>query len=101
MPPSEDDPLFELPIDGTLDLHAFAPGDVASVVEEYLRECRARGILSVRVVHGRGKGVQRAVVRRALAALTFVVSSRDAPPESGGWGATLVRLRAPDHEREP
>jgi DNA-nicking Smr family endonuclease len=96
-----DEPPFELPIDGTLDLHAFAPRDVASVVEEYLRECRARGILRVRVVHGRGRGVQRAVVRRLLAALPFVVSSEDAGPELGGWGATLVRLRASDHERGP
>jgi DNA-nicking Smr family endonuclease len=97
-----EDPLpFELPIDGTLDLHAFAPRDVASVVEEYLRECRARGILRVRVVHGRGRGVQRAVVRRVLAALPFVLASEDAPPELGGWGATLVSLRAPNHEKNP
>lgn len=98
---SDDEPPFELPIDGTLDLHAFAPRDVASVVEEYLRECRTRGIQSVRIVHGRGTGVQRAVVRRVLKALPFVAGSEDAPPSAGGWGATIVRLRAPDHEREP
>lgn len=97
---SEDEPTIELPIDGTLDLHAFAPRDVPSVVEEYLRACLARGILSVRVVHGRGKGVQRAVVRRVLAALPFVASSEDAAPGAGGWGATLVRLRAEDHENQ-
>ena len=71
------------------------------MVEEYLRECRARGILRVRVVHGRGKGVQRAAVRRLLAALPFVASSEDAPPAAGGWGATIVGLCAPDHDREP
>ncbi len=97
---SEDEPTIELPIDGTLDLHAFAPRDVPSVVEEYLRACLVRGIFDVRVVHGRGKGVQRAVVRRVLAALPFVVSCEDAAPGAGGWGATLVRLRAEDHENE-
>jgi DNA-nicking Smr family endonuclease len=86
-----DDP-FVLPIGEELDLHAFAPRDVASVVEEYLRECRRRGVLLVRVVHGRGRGVQRAEVRRLLARLPGVASFADAPPQSGGWGATMVRL---------
>jgi DNA-nicking Smr family endonuclease len=95
----EDEPIFELPIDGTLDLHAFAPRDATSLVEEYLTQCRARGILRVRIVHGRGKGVQRAAVRRLLATLAFVLSCEDAPPDLGGWGATLVSLGAPDHER--
>ena len=89
---SEPDPL-PIPITGELDLHAFAPADVPSVVEEYLRECLLRGIREVRLVHGRGKGVQRAVVRRLLRALPDVESFDDAPPASGGWGATLVRLR--------
>jgi DNA-nicking Smr family endonuclease len=83
---------FVLPIGEELDLHAFAPRDVVSVVAEYLAACRARGILSVRVVHGRGKGVQRAEVRRLLARLPGVASFADAPPQSGGWGATVVRL---------
>ena len=87
----EDEP-FVLPIGEELDLHAFAPRDVVSVVEEYLAACRARGILTVRVVHGRGKGVQRAEVRRLLARLPGVASFADAPPASGGWGATIVRL---------
>jgi DNA-nicking Smr family endonuclease len=88
---------FVLPIGEELDLHAFAPRDVVSVVEEYLLECRTRGILSVRVVHGRGKGVQRAEVRRLLARVPFVESFADAPPQAGGWGATVVRL-APQPE---
>jgi DNA-nicking Smr family endonuclease len=62
------------------------------VVEEYLRECRQRGILEVRLVHGRGKGVQRASIRQLLATLDGVDGFDDAPPSSGGWGATLVRL---------
>ena len=90
--PSEDEPV-ELPITGELDLHAFAPRDVASVVEEYLRECARRGIRDVRLVHGRGKGVQRALVRRLLATLPEVEGFADAAPTSGGWGATIVRLR--------
>ena len=88
----EDEDPFVLPIGEELDLHAFAPRDVTSVVEEYLLECRARGILRVRIVHGRGKGVQRAEVRRLLVRLPGVVSVADAPPQSGGWGATIVCL---------
>jgi DNA-nicking Smr family endonuclease len=91
--PDGDAPVA-IPITGELDLHAFSPRDVPSVVEEYLRECRARGILEVRLVHGRGKGVQRAVVQRLLRSLPEVVSFGDAPPQAGGWGATLLRLRA-------
>jgi DNA-nicking Smr family endonuclease len=92
----ESDEPFAIPITGELDLHAFAPRDVPSVVEEYARECRARRILRMRIVHGRGKGVQRAVVRRLLAQLPDVAEFTDAPPEAGGWGATLVTLRPPD-----
>lgn len=87
----EDEPV-ELPVTGELDLHAFAPRDIPSVVEEYVRACRERGITRLRLVHGRGKGVQRAVVRRVLARLPGVASWGDAPPESGGWGATVIEL---------
>ena len=83
----------ELPLTGELDLHAFSPRDVPSVVEEYVRACRERGLRRLRLVHGRGKGVQRAVVRRLLATLPGVASFADAPPESGGWGSTIVVLR--------
>jgi DNA-nicking Smr family endonuclease len=83
-----------LPITGELDLHAFAPRDVTSVVADYLEACRARGILSVRIVHGRGKGVQRSSVQRLLRELPHVENFYDAPPELGGWGATLVTLVA-------
>jgi DNA-nicking Smr family endonuclease len=91
--PDEGEP-FRLPITQELDLHAFAPRDVTSVVEEYLRACREEGLLLVRVIHGRGRGVQRAEVHRLLRRMTEEVESfADAPPASGGWGATLVRLR--------
>jgi DNA-nicking Smr family endonuclease len=83
---------FVLPITGELDLHAFAPRDAVGVVEDYLDECRRRGRLDVRIVHGRGQGVRRAEVRRALARRGDVLDFRDAPPADGGWGATLVVL---------
>ncbi len=82
-----------MPVDGCLDLHAFAPRDVTSVVEEYLRECRRRGITAVRIIHGKGTGFQREAVRALLAKLDMVESFHAAPPEAGGWGATLVNLR--------
>jgi len=85
-----------LPIEGVLDLHAFAPKEIPSVVEEYLCQCRQAGLSEVRLIHGKGKGAQRAVVRRFLVSHPDVLSFADAPPEAGGWGATLVRLRSPD-----
>jgi DNA-nicking Smr family endonuclease len=91
---ADDGEPFRLPITEEIDLHAFAPRDVPSVVEEYLRTCREQGLLLVRVVHGRGRGVQRAEVHRVLRRMTEEVEGfTDAPPASGGWGATLVRLR--------
>jgi DNA-nicking Smr family endonuclease len=91
--PPDDEP-FVLPVTGELDLHAFAPRDAVSVVEDYLDECRRRGVLEVRIVHGRGHGVRRAEVRRALAERGDVLDFRDAAPAAGGWGATLVLLSA-------
>jgi DNA-nicking Smr family endonuclease len=91
---SDDDEPLVLPLTGDLDLHPFSPREIPSLVEEYVRACRGRGVLRLRLAHGRGKGVQRAVVRRVLASMPEVVSFSDAPPEGGGWGATLVVLRA-------
>jgi DNA-nicking Smr family endonuclease len=82
-----------LPITGTIDLHSFAPRDVPAVVQDYIDACRERGIFSLRLIHGRGKGVQRAVVRRVLSQRDDVVAFKDASPDLGGWGGTLVRLR--------
>jgi DNA-nicking Smr family endonuclease len=93
--PAGDRP-FEIPLTGDLDLHPFSPREIPSVVEEYVRACRERGVLRLRLAHGRGKGVQRAVVRRALASIPGVVSFSDAPPSAGGWGATVVILRGPN-----
>jgi DNA-nicking Smr family endonuclease len=83
-----------LPIEDTLDLHTFAPRDIPELVREYLTECARRGLREVRVIHGRGTGTQRAVVRAVLAGHPLVETLGDAPPERGGWGATVVRLRA-------
>lgn len=85
---------IELPVTDELDLHSFAPRDIPDVVASYLEACLEKGLLEVRLVHGRGKGVQRAVVRRLLGSHPRVIGFDDAPPGSGGWGATLVRLRA-------
>lgn len=83
-----------LPLEDVLDLHPFAPRDIRSVVEEYLMQCRAAGFTHVRLIHGKGKGVQRDSIRALLARLPFVHAFSDAPPETGSWGATLVTLRS-------
>ena len=90
--PGSDSPV-ELPIEDALDLHAFAPRDVLSVVDEYLRAASARGFAEVRIIHGRGIGAQRRAVQAMLATHPLVARFADAPPERGGWGATIVILR--------
>jgi len=91
-PESEEPPLI-LPIEDSLDLHTFAPRDIPGVVRDYLEECVRHGVSEVRVIHGRGTGAQRAVVRSILTDHPLVEAFADAPPEQGGWGATIVRLR--------
>lgn len=87
-----DEPV-RIPIEDALDLHAFVPRDVRSVVSDYLEAAHARGFSEVRLIHGRGIGVQRAIVRSLLATHPLVLAYADAPPERGGRGATIVRLR--------
>jgi dsDNA-specific endonuclease/ATPase MutS2 len=82
--------LHEIPIERELDLHAFAPADIVSVVEEYINEAVRKGFVEVRVVHGRGRGVQRAQVQAALDRHPSVLEFRDDP--ASHLGATLVRL---------
>lgn len=82
-----------VPIEDSLDLHSFRPADVRSVVEEYLDAAHARGFREVRLIHGRGIGVQRASVRSLLALHPLVLGFADAPEDRGGRGATLVTLR--------
>ena len=84
--------LIELPIDGVLDLHTFHPRDIKELLPEYLSACRERGILEVRIVHGKGTGALRETVHSLLRKIPEVVSFRLAGEEAGGWGATLVTL---------
>ncbi len=88
----ESEPVL-LPIEDSLDLHAFAAREVPSVVDEYLRQASAHGLGEVRLIHGKGAGVQRAIVRGLLETHPLAHSFCDAPPERGGWGATVVTLR--------
>ncbi len=85
----------ELPIDGTLDLHTFRPAEVRELVVDYLKECRDRGILEVRIIHGKGTGALRRTVHAVLARTPEVSSFRLADDNVGGWGATVVTLTAP------
>lgn len=82
-----------LEITDVFDLHTISPREVRAVVEEYLREARRKGFRTVRIIHGKGVGVQRETVRAILARTHFVEHFSDAPPEAGGWGATVARLR--------
>ncbi len=84
------DSTIEFEITDEIDLHTFAPRDVPAVVRTYLNAARARGLTRIRIVHGKGKGVQRAVVHRILAETPFVVAYMDAPHYAGGWGATVA-----------
>jgi DNA-nicking Smr family endonuclease len=86
-----DEPI-ELPIEDFIDLHAFRPRDVRDVVESYLEQALEAGLEEVRLIHGRGIGVQREAVRALLERHPGVLEFHDAPPERGGWGATIVRL---------
>jgi DNA-nicking Smr family endonuclease len=86
-------PPVQIPIEDALDLHAFAPRDVRSVVDEYLQAAAARGFREVRLIHGRGIGVQRRAVRTLLDGHPLVMGFQDAPADRGGWGATVVALR--------
>jgi dsDNA-specific endonuclease/ATPase MutS2 len=90
----DDEPIdsVELAIEDHFDLHTFAPRDVVAAAEAYLDEARRLGFREVRLIHGRGKGVQRAAVRRMLSQRPDVLSFADAPAHRGGWGATVVEL---------
>jgi DNA-nicking Smr family endonuclease len=83
-----------VPIDGILDLHTFAPGELKNLLQDYIDACLARGIRDLRIIHGKGRGVMRARVRSLLGKDPRVAAFTDAPAEAGGWGATRVTLRA-------
>jgi len=83
----------ELPIDGTLDLHAFQPRDLGSLIPEYISECHARGIYEIRIIHGKGQGKLQRSVHVLLDRIPEVEGYRLADELRGGWGATLVQLK--------
>ncbi|MGE5894182.1 MAG: Smr/MutS family protein [bacterium] len=88
----EEEPVH-LPIDGILDLHTFQPSEVKDLVPDYLSACRERGILHVRIIHGKGTGTLREVVHTLLRRLPEVISFKTARADEGGWGSTIVELR--------
>jgi dsDNA-specific endonuclease/ATPase MutS2 len=88
----DDEAPIELPIDGTLDLHTFRPRDVKDLVPDYLEACRERGILSVRIIHGKGIGALRETVHAILRRLPEIEEFHLAT-DSSGWGATVVQLK--------
>jgi DNA-nicking Smr family endonuclease len=87
-----DDSPVRIPIDGVIDLHTFAPRDASDVVEEYLNVCAQRGILEVKVIHGKGKGALRRTVESVLERHPLVLTYTQDPGPSG-WGATIVFLK--------
>ena len=83
----------KIDIEDVLDLHTFKPSDVPDLLEDYIIECVKAGIFSLRIIHGKGKGIQKKRVQKLLKNNPKVESFQDAPPEAGGWGATLVELK--------
>jgi DNA-nicking Smr family endonuclease len=83
----------QLPIDGTLDLHTFHPGEIKDLVPEYLAACVEQNILQVRLIHGKGIGILKRTVESILRHLSYVESFKTAEESAGGWGATIVTLR--------
>jgi dsDNA-specific endonuclease/ATPase MutS2 len=93
----DDDNLFEepvkLPLEDWIDLHTFSPRDIPDLLESYLEECHEAGLKEVRIIHGKGIGVQRKIVQKALQESPRIDSFSQAPPEAGGWGATIAILK--------
>jgi dsDNA-specific endonuclease/ATPase MutS2 len=90
---------IEIEVTDVLDLHSVPPRDIKPVIEEYLSEARRLGFEALRIIHGKGIGVQRETVRQILARTDFVIAFGDAPAEAGGWGATLVTLAPPSGKK--
>ena len=89
----DDDPV-PLPITGELDLHTFRPAEVTGLLDDYFAACQARGLRRVRVIHGKGTGALRATVHAHLRRSGAVADFASGDETSGGWGATIVTLRA-------
>lgn len=100
-PELDEDGVVVLPIEDSIDLHHFAPRDILNVVTDYLQAASEKGFEEVRLIHGRGKGVQRARIRKLLETHPLVVDFRDAPHTRGGWGATLAWLKPTGADLKP
>ena len=83
-----------MPIEDILDLHTFRPKDLPDLLVDYFEVCIDHGIYSVRIVHGKGRGILKKRVQELLKKNSMVKTFQDAPPEAGGWGATLVELKS-------
>ena len=95
MTDSDDNPFPEpvdIEITDSLDLHSFSPKDIRAVVEAYLDEAHKKDFAIVRIIHGKGVGIQREIVRQVLSETDFVKSFKNAPEFSGSWGATIVEF---------
>jgi DNA-nicking Smr family endonuclease len=92
---SDEHEPVELQITDVLDLHSFLPREISSVVRDYLDLAEQRGLTRVRIIHGRGKGVQRNTVRTILERDSRIAAFGDAPTEAGGWGAMWVEMKKP------
>lgn len=87
--------IVHIPIEDTLDLHTFQASEVPLLLEDYFSECVRKQIFQVRIIHGKGSGMLKQRVHALLSASRMVEAFSDAPPEAGGWGATLVTLKSP------
>ncbi|MGD0915297.1 MAG: Smr/MutS family protein [Thermodesulfobacteriota bacterium] len=85
--------VVRIPIEDRIDLHTFSPKDIPSLLEEYILECQKKGFREVRIIHGKGKGVQMNIVHSFLKKNSLVESFKLASPEAGSWGATIVYLK--------
>jgi DNA-nicking Smr family endonuclease len=85
--------VVRIPIEDWIDLHTFSPKEIPSLLEEYLTECRRKGLREIRIIHGKGRGVQMKIVHSFLERSPLVESYEPAPPEAGGWGATIAYLK--------
>jgi len=83
----------QIPIEDWIDLHTFSPKEIPSLLEEYLLECQKKGFKEARIIHGKGKGIQRSIVHSFLKRSPLVESFKMAPPEAGSWGATIAVLK--------
>jgi len=90
---NEDEAPVEIPVGDVLDLHSFQPRDVVPAATSFLEAAREAGYRHVRLIHGKGVGVQRASIRSALSKLDWVESATDSDWSAGSWGATLVTIR--------